>query len=320
MTDVRTKNPKFIGKFLVTVVAVATVANITSCGGSRSEPVEPSAGPERHSVDLGDHVSAFTGGLGPRGGYREPVRGERRTVAEGVGLFLDGRRAEAGRHLAGVGFRVRTLTDRATGRRYAEIADATEARAATRGWGRVYVDLGSPSRWSVQVPHPVADTDSEDVGVAMLRGTPGGVLVLAGAHREAGRGDAADVSHRRDTVFHAVCDELLKRGLPGIQVHGFDDATAPGYDAIVSTGSGTRGRAAGRAMSDALRDRGFDPCRAWSRKCPLEGRTNVQGRAADKAGVPFLHVEFSRSVRESGRSVSRVAEAAGAATRVWAAD
>ncbi|MCP9945355.1 hypothetical protein LUX12_12055 [Streptomyces somaliensis] len=282
--------------------------------------MEPSAGPERHSVDLGEHISAFTGGLGPRGGYREPVRGERRTVAEGVGLFLDGRRAEAGRHLAGVGFRVRTLTDRATGRRYAEIADATEARAAARGWGRVYVDLDSPSRWSVQVPHPVADLDSEDVGVAMLRGTPGGVLVLAGAHRAAGRKDAADVSHRRDTVFHAVCDELLERRLPGIQVHGFDDATAPGYDVIISTGSGTRGRKAGRAMSDALRDRGFDTCRAWSRNCPLEGRTNVQGRAAEEAEVPFLHVEFSRSVRESGRSVSRVAQAAGAATAVWSAD
>ncbi|MCP9961440.1 hypothetical protein LUX05_08815 [Streptomyces somaliensis] len=73
-------------------------------------------------------------------------------------------------------------------------------------------------------------------------------------------------------------------------------------------------------MSDALRDRGFDTCRAWSRNCPLEGRTNVQGRAAEEAEVPFLHVEFSRSVRESGRSVSRVAQAAGAATAVWSAD
>lgn len=171
----------------------------------------------------------------------------------------------------------------------------------------------------MQVPHPVADAHSEELGVAILRGTPGGVLVLAGAHREYGRGIAADVAHRRDTVFHAVCDALLKRHLPGVQVHGFADDSVPGFDAVTSTGAGDRGRATGRAVADALEDRGMDACRAWARDCPLEGRTNMQGRAAAAAGVPFLHIEFSRRVRESDKRISQAADAARTATAAWGA-
>ncbi|MEK8143306.1 hypothetical protein NKH18_17715 [Streptomyces sp. M10(2022)] len=120
---------------------------------------------------------------------------------------------------------MRTLTDTVTGRRFAEVSDRVgEGR---RGWGRVYVALGTPATWSVQVPHPVADAYSDTLGVGVLRGTPGGVLVLAGAHRRAGVHGAADVAHRRDSVFHAICAELTARRMPGIQVHGYADRSAP---------------------------------------------------------------------------------------------
>lgn len=125
------------------------------------------------------------------------------------------------------------------------------------------------------------------------------------------------MAHRRDTVFHAVCAELIARRLPGIQVHGFADSTEPDYDVIVSTGRGDHGRTWGEGLAAALSRQGFDVCRVWVRRCSLEGRTNVQGRAAADAGLPFLHVEFSRTVRKSPeritRAVKAIREAAGSA-------
>ncbi|MGW3494480.1 hypothetical protein [Streptomyces sp. NPDC001020] len=269
-------------------------------------------------VDLAREVAAYTSRFGPDSGYQPPTRADRTGVAEAVGLLLDGHRAQAEQHLSQLDFTLRTVVDRVSGHRYAEVADRTEAAVTPRGWGRVYVDLDSRPRWSVQVPHPVADQGTEQLGVRVLRGSPGGVLVIAGAHRNAGKGNSADVAHRRNTVFHAVCAELARRNMPGIQVHGFASSSAPGFDVIASTSSGSRGKSEARHLADSLRDRDFHVCRAWARSCPLEGLTNLQGRAAQDEHVPFLHVEFAPALRSDGPAAERAASAVAEVTRRWA--
>ncbi|MET9799935.1 hypothetical protein [Streptomyces sp. NPDC006368] len=317
----RTKLVTIAATIVLVSAFVVLVLNVTQQDGPTARPESPT-GEETPggdgAVDLRRHVADFTAHLDEDGGYRPPTRTERRAVAESVGLLLDGRRAEATERLSTVDFDLRTVTDSATGRRYAEIADRAEDSAAPRGWGRVYVDLGARAGWSVQVPHPVADEATEQLGVRVLRGTPGGVLVLAGAHRDAGKGNSADAAHRRDTVFHAVCDELTRRGLPGLQLHGFARSTAPDFDVIASTGKGDDARGEGRKLANALRDRGFEVCRAWARDCPLEGRTNMQGRSAAEASVPFLHIEFSRDIRTTPTRAAAVTEALATVTSAWA--
>lgn len=227
---------------------------------------------------------------------------------------MDGEREKAASRLADVDFGVRVVRD-GPGRRYAEIADRGDE--TRRGWGRVYIDLDTAPRYSVQVPHPVADAYSDRLGTGVLRAAPGGILVVAGAHRRAGEGDAADVAHRRDTVFHAITVELVARRIPGIQVHGFADSSVPGRDVVVSTGAGTVARPQGRTMADALEDDGFRVCRAWVDKCPLEGRNNKQGRLAAAEDVPFLHVEVSRAVRGDASRTARAVAAMAKAVREW---
>ncbi|MFD9824132.1 hypothetical protein, partial [Streptomyces violascens] len=186
--------------------------------GQRPRPsATPSpSGPPRGALER--RIAEFAAPFHAGSGYREPSPTDRRAMAESVGLVLDGKREEAGQRLSGVGYQLRTVVDTETGRTYAELSDRSESVPAPRGWGRVYIDLSSPVRWSVQAPHPVADARTERLGARVLLGSPGGVLVIAGAHRDAGRGNSADVAHRRDTVFAAVCDELAGRGLPGIPV------------------------------------------------------------------------------------------------------
>ncbi|WP_245766833.1 hypothetical protein [Streptomyces colonosanans] len=269
-------------------------------------------------IDLAREVADYTSRFGPNRGYQRPTQADRTGVAEAVGLLIDGHRSQAEQHLSQLDLTLRTIVDQVSGRRYAEVADRTEAAATPRGWGRVYLDLDSRPRWSVQVPHPVADQGTEQLGVRVLRGSPGGVLVIAGAHRKSGIGNSADVAHRRDTVFHAVCAELARRKMPGIQLHGFAASSAPHFDVITSTSSGSLGRSEARRLAGALRDRDFQVCRAWARSCPLEGRENMQGRVAQDEHIPFLHVEFAPALRADGPATERAAAAVAEVTRGWA--
>lgn len=296
----------------LTAVIHATRDGGEAAPGSRS-------GADAPQIDLAREVEDYTSRFGPDHGYRQPDRADRTAIAEAVGLLLDGHRDQAERLLSQRDLTVRTVFDRVSKHRYTEVADRTDDAVTPRGWGRVYMDLDHGPRWSVQVPHPVADHDTEQLGVRVLRGSPGGVLVIAGAHRKAGRGDSADMAHRRDTVFYAICAELVRRGMPGVQLHGMAASSAPGYDVVASTGAGSAGRADGRSLADALRTHGFHVCRAWARKCPLEGEENVEGRAADAAHVPFLHVEFAPEVRVDGPPADRAATAVSEITRRWAA-
>ncbi|MEU8779653.1 hypothetical protein [Streptomyces sp. NPDC048606] len=247
--------------------------------------------------------------------------------------------------LSEVDYRLDTFTDTASGRRYAEVADAAvTAGSAARGWGRIYVDLAGPPHWSVQVPHPHADRYTERLGAEVLRGAPGGVMVLAGAHRKAASGgggeggvgeaggdgdaeregrqrpedDPADMAHRTDSVFHAVVAELTRRGLPGIQLHGFADSSVPDTGAVVSTGAGDRAAAEAAGLAAALEGEGVTVCRARDTSCPLAGRTNAQGRLAAEHGTRFLHLELSRSLRAHPDPRAGAARAIACVTEGWA--
>ncbi|WP_369363700.1 hypothetical protein AB5L52_11130 [Streptomyces sp. CG4] len=312
------------------VITIATILLITAgiaagltlllrgTGGGTHDTGRPAPkGPAQ--IDLAREVAGYTSRFAPGRGYLRPGQADREDIASAVGLLLDGRREQAEKRLSQRDFTVRTVVDRPSGHRYAEVADRTDTAAAPRGWGRVYIDLDHRPRWSVQVPHPGFDLGTEQLGVRVLRGSPGGVMVIAGAHRKAGVGNSADVAHRTDTVFHAICAELARRRMPGIQLHGFAASAAPDYDVIASTGAGTAARPEGRELADALRGHGFRVCQAWVRSCPLEGRTNMQGRTADADHVPFLHVEFSPTVRSGGPPADRAADAIAEITRRWAA-
>ncbi|WP_150130471.1 hypothetical protein [Streptomyces sp. 150FB] len=317
---------------LITTAAVL----ITTVGErpSSERPKEAEGKGAELEVDLGRRIAEFSAEVVTDAHYRPPDRTERDTVADGVALYLDGKREEAARRLAEADFRIQIIrdtaagdagangadgtdgTDASRGRRYAEIADRGGAAAESRrGWGRVYIALGAPVSYSVQVPHPVADAHSDALGVGILRGAPGGVLVIAGAHRRAGEGNAADMAHRTDTVFHAVCEQFAARRMPGIQVHGFADASDPAHDIVVSPGIGEEGRPRAETLSDDLGEDGFRVCRAWlDSRCQLAGRTNEQGRLAAKENLPFLHVEVNRTVRDDGKLRALAVEAMRAAT------
>lgn len=250
--------------------------------GARAAGIDP---------DLAQRVAAFAASLPPRAPYRPPTPAEREEAATAILAAWARHPADS---LAGLGFSVQESTDSATGRDYVLVASEP---GAERGWGCYVAEPAVTPRLVIEVPHPNSDLYTERAGVALHRLEPGSVLLLAGAHRRAGR-RAADVAHREDSVFHAVAARLAQLGLPQIQLHGFVDASLPGTDLILSAGAG-EATPAHDETADALRDAGFTVCRAWAGGCGgLEGTTNVQGRLAARLGTPFLHVEINRTTRQ----------------------
>ncbi|MFJ5234460.1 hypothetical protein ACIQBJ_31715 [Kitasatospora sp. NPDC088391] len=312
------------GGGLAALVALALVLTLLARGGGPA-PAGPAAtggdtAPSGRGTDLEARVSAFTSPFVAGTGYRAPTAAQRRAVADGVALAAQGRTEEATAELAKADYRITELTDSATGRRTAEIADAAPQSEGRRGWGRVYIDLSVPHpSWTLQVPHPVADSRTENLGVEVFRAAPGGIMVLAGSHRRADPDGASDPAHRADTVFAAVLEGLATRGLPGIQVHGFDEASLAGQDSVVSTGTAPAGPAAELTAAGLAAD-GWNICRAWKDSCgQLEGTTNVEGRFAAGLGVPWLHVELATRLRTEPDLRGRVAATLAATARSWTA-
>ncbi|MER8234192.1 hypothetical protein [Streptomyces sp. NPDC094049] len=267
-------------------------------------------------VDLDGRIREYTERIGDRDPYKKPSKEQRGHIAEGVGALLDGDLPTAGERLGAVGLGVVRLTDATSGRRYHEVAAEKDGTEEAR-WGRLYVPADAPVRWSAQVPHPVADRGTEHLGTRLMEGAPGGALVLAGAHRTAGKGDAADVAHRTDSAFHVIVDQLQKRKIPGVQLHGFARAKDRPYDAILSTGATQAASADARALADLMEDGGARVCRGWADRCPLEGTTNVQGKAAQRDGAAFIHVELAPDNRADTTEAQDTTEALTRLVTTW---
>ncbi|WP_324243752.1 hypothetical protein [Pseudonocardia sp.] len=262
------------------------------------------------SPTLEQQVRDLTDRLDPDGPYRAPTPAERDAVVGAVtALLAAGSDGQVHRGvLEAAGFAVGTA-------RSAAGVDYLVARsdpASQRSWGLIALPLDRPPRLLVEVPHPNADLATEEVGLAVLAARPDAVYLQAGAHRRAS-GERADVAHEEDSLFHALAVELSTRlGLPQLQLHGF--AERADLDADVVLGGGPDDPAPPVVeLADRLEAAGLQVCRAWAQRCSrLEGRTNVQGRAAARDGLPFAHVEMSAPVRRRPDRVAPVLAAFGA--------
>ncbi len=270
-------------------VALALVLTLVlSLGDQESpQPAPPEAG-------LNSLVAKFTSGLSADQDYRSPRTDERRTAATGFTNLLDSGRAVPS-DFEKLGFSVHDGVDSATGRAYTIAANEP---GTERAWGMYVIDRSAPPSLVIEVPHPAFDLRTELFGLDYFRQVPGAVLLIAGAHRKADDSHA-DVAHEENSIFHVVATTLAARGLAQVQLHGFHDENLPDTDVVLSSGVTEAGDAARRAATRLDAD-GFAVCRAWDEKCgALEGTKNVQGKAARQDGTVFLHVEMSRTVRES---------------------
>jgi hypothetical protein len=248
-------------------------------------------------IDPGLTVTSVARGVSRDQQFVPPTAAERADAGRGLARLAVGDVAGAATVLGPLGFTVTDDHDPATGRRYALAVSET---STARAWGIYLVDLSEPLRLCVAVPHPKSDALCEQLALRLWRAVPGSMLAMAAVHRDApARTGTADHSHNTDSVFHHLWTGVLgPRGVPQIQVHGFDDARAP-EQVVVSTGAGPVTPAAVR-IADEISAVGLTTTRSWDGTADpdLRARTNVQGVAADANDWVWVHVEHNRTVRD----------------------
>lgn len=280
------------------LVAIAVVG--LAAPGPLQRFVRNGSAIEAPEVDLSRMLAAFEATL-PRESYDEPTPAEAETVAAAFRAVEADQLKRAARLAQAVDYRLVGYTDRVTDRRLVLLTeDAAESGRRGRGWGMYIHSPESRSRLIIEVAHPVADVMTLELGLEIFRATDASSLFVAGAHRDAGSNDSADVAHNPRTVFEAVHSAAVGAGSTVIQPHGFEATRRPESFGDLVISSGAAPTDVTRSIAGRLSAAGFSVCLFGRDRCEgLGGTTNVQGRSSRTAGAEFVHLELARHVRES---------------------
>lgn len=282
---------------LLALAAAVLAAPAASAGKRTSSSVLTASG------GLLTYVNDFVATIPGRdsGGYDVPTAAQVATFTGAVDKVLAGDLNGAASTLEPLKYTVVRFTDTVTGRTAVLLRERKVDGRYLHGWG-LYAFGPAGSSVVVEVAHPVADANTEDVGVQAFREADAAALLVAGAHRYAngdGADAEADVAHRTDSVFDAVHRRLVHADLRVLQPHGFGEATHElvGHEVVVSNG-GAPTVTTGSAWS-ALSAAGFVSCLYdGAQQCWQLGATrNVQGAQTRTAGGEFVHVESYTPIR-----------------------
>ena len=186
--------------------------------------------------------------------------------------------------------------------------------------GHLFFDLSTDVNALVEVPHPLFDSFTLNVGIEVFRTGQARGLLIPGAHRNANGTGTADVAHLTDSIFHQV--HKAWSGSHGQntawQIHGFNSANHPAFpsdtDVVLSSGDGsvTTDLATLDATFQDFLLSGYifnnldqadpsnvkvndgEPGNTFS---ALGAVTNVQGQYSRGIGGQFIHVELAESIR-----------------------
>jgi hypothetical protein len=261
--------------------------------------------------NLSQVIGEIVGGMPGRGteGYVKPSSHEASEFADLASAMSADDLEEASRSADFLDYTLVWYEDIPTGRRLLMAREEeVPARTAKRGWGTIVVDPGGTDL-IVEVPHPLFDIDTPEVGVELFEQTGAKALLLAGTHRYSWADGRADVAHATGTPFDAAHKALLAARFV-VQPHGFHAREDDRYpDIVLSAGVAPAPigiRSVYRSMNSAGIDIGLFDGRG--RYKDLAGTRNLQGTSTREVGGEFVHVELAWHVRTNPVERSRVVE------------
>lgn len=216
------------------------------------------------------------------------------------------------------------------------------ASGILRGWGLFAVDPNSSRSLTIEAPHPVFDTGTENEAAQVFLALDARALLIAGAHRCADALEASgcvgpvnqcgtttprvsDAAHSTVQVFQAAHEALIDSDplLTAVALHGFSQGSGAPH-AYVS--DGTKGLEGADSLSNDFTGRLKDltGLSSAAQSCndggpgaasDLCGTLDVQGRYANGSAdactlAPsatadrFLHIEQSMDLRTEGGALS----------------
>ena len=198
----------------------------------------------------------------------------------------------------------------------------------SRGWGSYFINTSYSTNALIEVPHIIADQQTEKIGAKTFLMASARGFLIAGAHRNANGYNTADVCNPISSIFQAVHEAWVLSGTKVWQIHGFRLANHPNFpsntQAVLSDGQGTISPEV-LDLSQQMGNSNFQPYvyNNLSPSAPLNrqvnqgikgtifsslgGRQNIQGIYCHRQGNAFIHVELARSIRNNKTGREQVA-------------
>jgi hypothetical protein len=159
------------------------------------------------SGDLGAHINSFVATIPDEGtsAYKPPTSSGRSKMVEAYANIEVGNLSKAAALVDPLDYGVVHYEDTVTGRTSVVLSERRNQDGSwPRAWGMYVFTPKATSDTTVEVPHPVADWNTEDVGVEVFRETNAEDLLIAGAHGNTNPDKSADVAHADESVFEGI--------------------------------------------------------------------------------------------------------------------
>ena len=180
-----------------------------------------------------------------------------------------------------------------------------------RGWGTFVFNPGSSNSMMIEIPHPIWDTNTWEVGIKTFVAVNAQWFILAGTHRYANSDSSSDMAHVTQSIFYTAHINLATDR--AIQIHGFSKSSYAGYPDVVMS-NGTRYPTAEiYALQSSYQRKGFSvgvySATTSSALGKLGATTNAQGQWSNRNGKIFIHIEHDYPLRTEPAKIVQVIQA-----------
>ena len=303
-------------------------AAVITATGSSSPSTQLSSLVNIDSGDLLAYVDTFVARI-PRkysstlvNGYDVPTVAEISGMAAVMNAIQAGDLESAASLAVPYSYKITQYTDTATGRPLVILSEIQNADGTwPHAWGMYIIASDTAtSDTLIEVPHTLADLNTERSGVLMFRQTRAKALLLAGSHRYANQDSSSDMAHVQSSVFETMHEQLLASTSVVIQPHGYSKtnySTAAPSDSVLSSGTSESSTLI-EAVNTSVKATNFTSCiytgdldnssiESANPCYELGATTNVQGISARALGARFVSAETETAVRtDVGRNAAYV--------------
>lgn len=202
--------------------------------------------------------------------------------------------------IASVNYEFLKFTDTPTNKIYYILK---EKSPIIKGWGTYIYYANGKDSLSIQVPHPIWDTNSWLLGIKAFARSNATWFLMAGTHRYANSDTSSDVAHVTQAVFHALHKTIATP--VAIQVHGYSRSNSiyTGYPDIIISNGTLYPPSSLFDLKTKFETKGFSTgvfsFSTYSNLWRLGATTNTQGQWSNSNGKLFIHIEFEYFIRTS---------------------
>lgn len=170
------------------------------------------------------------------------------------------------------------------------------------GWGTYIYNENGSNKVVVEVPHPIWDTNTWEVGFRGYQQTNAKFFLMAGTHRYANGKDPApaDPAHNTQNVFYTVHTRIANTAEHVFQFHGFNSSNDiyNGYpNVILSNGTSSPSQIL-NDFKNEINVEGFSVGIFDGINYSLLGATtNTEGKWSNQQNLSFIHCEIDYFIR-----------------------